>query len=92
METPGQEVGKIETRLRQLGARLDRLVARADAAGTGLQVDYRNQVDLVRKKHAAVHDRLRTFRAAKGQKWDDFRSGVQTAWHDFESALKALEQ
>jgi phage I-like protein len=92
METPGQEVGKIETRLRQLGARLDRLLAKADAAGTELKVDYRHQVDLVREKHAAVHDRLRTFRAAKGRKWDDFRGGVETAWYEFENALKALEQ
>ena len=30
METVGQEVGRIETRLRQLGAKLDRLVAKAD--------------------------------------------------------------
>lgn len=90
--TPGQELSKIETRLRQLGARLDRLVAKADAAGTEVKVDFRNQVDLVREKHASVHDRLRTFRAANGQKWDDFRGGVETAWHDFENALRALEQ
>jgi hypothetical protein len=92
METPGQEVGKIETRLRQLGARLDRMVAKADTAGTELKVDYRSQVDHVREKYAAVHDRLRTYRAAKGRKWDDFRGGVELAWHDFEKALKALEQ
>lgn len=92
MERPGQEVVKIETRLRQLGARLDRLVANAEAAGTELKVDYRHQVDLAKEKHAAVHDRLRTFRAAKGRKWDDFRGGVETAWHDFENALKALKQ
>lgn len=92
METPGQQVGKIETRLRQLGAKLDRLAAKADAAGTEVEVDYRNQVDLVREKYAAVHDRLRTFRAAKGRKWDDFRGGVEIAWHDLQNALKALEQ
>ena len=91
METAGQQVGKIETRLRQLGARLDRLVARADAAGTEIKVDYRNQIDHVRERHAAVHDKLRAFRAANGRKWDDFRGGVETAWHDFENALKALE-
>jgi hypothetical protein len=92
METPGQQVGKIETRLRQLGVRLDRLVAKADVAGTELKADHRTQVDLVRQKYAAVHDKLRAFRAANGRKWDDFRGGVETAWRDFESALKALEQ
>ena len=92
MDTPGQELGKIETRLRQLGARLDRLLAKAEAAGTEVKAAYRNQIDVVREKHATVHDKLRTFRAAHGRKWDDFRGGVEIAWHDFENALKALEQ
>jgi hypothetical protein len=92
METAGQQLVKIETRLRQLGAKLDRLVAKADAAGTEVTAEYRNQIDHAKKKHADVHDRLRTFRVANGQKWDDFRGGVEIAWHDFEKAVKALEQ
>jgi outer membrane murein-binding lipoprotein Lpp len=92
METSGQQVVKIETRLRQLGARLDRLAAKVDAAGTEAKIDYRNQIDRVREKHAAVHDRLRAFRAASGRKWDDFRGGVETAWHDLQDAIKTLEQ
>jgi hypothetical protein len=34
MESVEQEVAKIETLLEQLGARLDKLVAKADEAGT----------------------------------------------------------
>jgi hypothetical protein len=92
METPGQEVGKIEMRLRQLGARLDRLVAKADATGTEAKVDYRTQIDHVRQKCAAVHDKLRAFLASNGRKWEDFRGGVETAWHDLQNACKTLEQ
>ena len=92
METAGQEVGKIETRLRQLGTRLDRLVAKADQTGTEVKLDYRKQIGLAKDKHAVVRDRLNAYRAANGQKWDNFKGGVETAWCDLENAFKALRQ
>ncbi len=92
METAGQEVGKIETRLRQLGAKLDRLVAKADEAGTDAEIEYRRTVDQVKDKRALVQSRLDAYKAANGQKWDSFKGGIETAWHDLENALKAIKQ
>jgi len=92
METAGQEVGKIEMHLRQMGSRLDRLVAKADAAGTEAKSDYRKQIDHIRDKHALVTGKLTEFRAANGQKWDSFKDGVETAWRDLDDAFKALKQ
>ena len=91
METAGQEVGKIETRLRQLGTRLDRLVAKADAVGTEVKVDYRQQIEHAKEKQVVVQDKLKAYRAASGQKWDNFKGGVESAWHDLEDAFKALK-
>jgi hypothetical protein len=92
MDSVGQEVGKIETRLRQLGTKLDKLVAKADEAGSEAKTEYRKQIDHIKDKHAVVQGKLTAFRAAGGQKWDNFKSGVETAWHDLENAFKALKQ
>ena len=92
MDTVGQSVGKIETRLRQLGAKLDRLVAKADDAGTGTEIDYRRRIDDVRDKRVLVQSRLDAYKAANGQKWDSFKGGVETAWHEFADAYKAIKQ
>ena len=92
MDSAGQEVGKIEMRLRQLGTKLDRLVAKADEAGTEAHAEYRKQIDHIKDKHAVVQGKLTAFRVAGGQKWDNFRGGVQIAWHDLEQAFKALKQ
>jgi len=73
METVGQEVGKIETRLRQLGAKLDRLVAKADEVGTDAKTDYRRRIEHVKDKQALVQSRLDAYRAANGQKWESFK-------------------
>lgn len=91
METVGQEVGKIETRLRQLGTKLDRLAAKATEIGADAKVDYCKQIDLIKDKHAVVRSRLDAFRAAKGQKWDNFKGGVETAWHELERAFQGLK-
>jgi hypothetical protein len=92
METVGQETGKIETRLRQLGARLDRLSATIDAAGADANEAFRRQIEDAKSKRDVVHGKLQAFRAANGQKWDNFRGGVETAWRDFADAFKALKQ
>jgi len=91
MDSVGQEVGKIETRLRQLGTKLDKLVAKADEAGAEVKVEYRTQIDNIKSKHTAVQTKLTEYRAAGGQKWDNFKSGVETAWHDLENAFKSLK-
>ena len=92
MDTVGQEVGKIETRLRQLGMKLDRLVAKADEAGAEVKLDYRKQIDHIKDKHAVVQGKLDAFRAASGEKWDHFKGGVRIAWNDLDDAFKALKQ
>ena len=92
MDSVGQEVGKIETRLRQLGSKLDKLTAKAAEAGTEAKVDYCKQLDHIKDKHAIVQTKLNAFRAASGQKWDNFKGGVEIAWHDLENAFKALKQ
>jgi hypothetical protein len=92
METAGQDIGRIERRLRQLGAKLDGLVTKAEEAGTEAKMDYRRQIDNIKEKHSAVQGKLDAFRAANGQKWDSFKGGIETAWHELENAFKALKQ
>jgi hypothetical protein len=91
METAGREVGKIETRLRQLGTKLDRLVAETEAAGTAVETEYRRQIDQAKDKQAVVHGKLKAFRTANGEKWDNFKGGVASAWRDLEDAFRAIK-
>jgi hypothetical protein len=92
MERAGQEVGRIETRLRQLGAKLDRLVAAADEVGSDAKTDYRKRIDHVRDKQALVQSRLDAYRAANGQKWESCKGGVETAWGELADAYRAIKQ
>lgn len=90
MESTGQEVGRIETRLRQFGAKLDRMVAKAEAEGAAAESDYRRLLGEVKDKHATVCSRLDAFKLARGQKWDNFRAGVEAAWRETMEAFTEL--
>jgi hypothetical protein len=96
METAGQEIGRIEMRLRQLGAKLDKLAAKADEARgeaqTEAKLEYRKLIDLAKSKQAAVRGRLDAYRAANGQTWDNFKGSVEVAWRDLTAAFNALKQ
>jgi hypothetical protein len=85
--TAGQDVEKIETKLRQLGTKLDRLAA-SDAERTlDTDIEYRKQIGDAKDKHTVVRERLQTFRNAGGQKWDNFKDSIELAWRDLEKAF-----
>ena len=92
MDTAGQEVGKIEKRLRHLGTKLDKLVAAADQVGAEVKDDFRKQIDHIKERRAEVESKLSAFKGAGGQKWDNFKAGIELAWQELDKAIKALKE
>jgi hypothetical protein len=90
METVEAHVGKMEAELKQWGARLDQLLTKVDAAGTGAKVDYRKRLDDLKEKYVVAEARFAELKAAGSAKWDTFKSGVETAWNDLERAFTKL--
>ena len=54
METVEWHIGKMEAELKQWGARLDKLMAKAQVSGTGAKIDYRKRLDDLREKYEAA--------------------------------------
>jgi hypothetical protein len=50
MEKTEQDLGKLETQLKQWGAKLDEFVAKADRAGTAARIDNRKRIDELKAK------------------------------------------
>ena len=84
------KVGKMEAELRQWGAKLDRLVTKAEAAGTEVKIDYRRGVDDLKSKYKVAQAKFDKFKAAGGAKWGIFKTGIESAWNDLETAFKKL--
>jgi hypothetical protein len=90
METTGAKVGKMEKQLKEWGARLDELTAKADEAGTRAKGDYRKRVDDLRAKYQVAQSKLDELRTAGSEKWETLKTGVESAWSDLEVAFKKL--
>jgi hypothetical protein len=92
MKTKKAHVGKIESRLKHWGAKLDELVAKAGEAGTEIKVDCREHLDDLKAKHKVVHAKLAELKAASGAEWESFKAGVDSAGNELEVAFqKATE-
>ncbi|MGD0836755.1 MAG: hypothetical protein ABSB49_08955 [Polyangia bacterium] len=83
-------VGRMETELKQWGAKLDKLVAKVEAAGTEVKSDYRQSVEDLRSKYRLTQSKLDELKTAGSAKWGIFKTGVETAWNDLEASFKKL--
>lgn len=90
MEPVESHLGKLETQLRTWGARLDEMVARADAARTPASGDYRKRLDEVKAKYKVAETRFGELRKAGGAKWETFQGGIESAWSDLDIAFRKL--
>jgi hypothetical protein len=90
MEDRQAHVGKMETRLKKWGAKLDELVAKADGAGADAKVDTLKRIDDLKAKHQVAQARLDELRTTSGEKWETVKTGVERAWNDLEAAFEKL--
>ena len=90
METVEAHVGKMEAELKEWGARLDKLLAKVDAAGTAAKIDYRKRLDDLKEKYVVAEARFAELKAAGSAKWDTFKGGVESAWNDLETAFTKI--
>jgi hypothetical protein len=90
MEKTQENVGKLESQLKQWGARLDEFVAKTDKAGTTARIDNRKRIDDLRAKCRAAQSKLDEVRTAGSNKWETLKTGVESAWSELEIAFKKL--
>jgi hypothetical protein len=90
MQMVEANAGKMEAQLRNWGVKLDKVRARAEAAGTGVKIEYRKGVDDLKAKYEVAHSKFDECKAAGSAKWGIFKTGLETAWSDLETAFKKL--
>jgi len=90
MERKDMYAGKMEVRLRRWGAKLDRLAAKAEAAGAETKSEYhKGLLDLKANYHAA-ETKLAELKAAGEERREIVKVGVENAWSELEIAFKKL--
>ena len=90
MTTNDTNVGKMEAQLKQWGAKLDDLVAKADDAGAEAKADYHRLVDDLKAKYQVAQSKLDELKAAGSDRAASFKHGMESAWNEVEAAFKKL--
>ncbi len=92
MKTKEVHLGKMETRLKRWGAKLDKLVATAEDVDTDAKVDYRKRIADLKSKHRVAESKFDELKAAGDAEWDTIKNGVESAWGDLDVAWKTLSR
>jgi hypothetical protein len=87
MKQKQAHVGRIESQLKQWGAKLDELAAKAGEAGTEIKADYRQHLVELKAKHAVVQAKLAALKTASAAEWESFKAGVDSAGNELEAAF-----
>jgi hypothetical protein len=90
MSSRDPNIERMEAQIREWGARIESLEARAQSAGTHARVDYRRRVEDLKALGSDARARLDEFKSAGSETWDAFRSGLEGAWKEIEAALEEL--
>lgn len=79
---------KLEAKLEEWQADIDKLRAKAKQAGADAQIAYQKQIDDLRKGRDEMEGKLTEIRNAQSAAWSDIKSGADKAWDDMSKAMK----
>ena len=92
METMEAYAGKMETRLKRWGARLDQLVAKAEEAGAEAKTDTRKHIEDLKANCQIAQSKLVELKAAGSENREIVKVGVERAWKEIEIAFRKLKR
>lgn len=80
---------KLEAKLDEWSAEIDRLVARSKQADADAQIELERELDDARSKRDAARKKLGELKNAGDDAWEDLKNGIEGAWSSLETSLKA---
>lgn len=80
---------KLQARLDEWRADIDKLKAKADAAEGETQLEYYKQIEDLRTRQDAAAEKLNELKAASDDAWEDLKAGLDSAWDSLSNSMKS---
>lgn len=80
--------GKMEARLKEIGAKIDDLMAKGEAAKGQLS----ENVEKLKQKQAQLSKKLAETKQASADAWNELKPGLDRAWEDLGNAFNEVKQ
>jgi nucleotide-binding universal stress UspA family protein len=81
-------VEKVEGQLKEWGAEIDILKAKAEKAKAEAKITYLKQIEELRSKQESVKQKVHQLKESGDEAWEDVKKGVDNAFADLKKALK----
>jgi len=81
-------VAKVEAQLKDWGAKIDKLKAKAEKSGGAVKAKYDQQIEELRKKQEAVRGKMKDYRTTSGEAWGDLKESLDQALGDLKKSIK----
>lgn len=78
---------KMEAQLKEWGAKIDELKAKAEKAEADAKLEYHKRIDGLQAKRNAAEAKLAEVKASGEETWENLKEGVEGAWNEFKSAV-----
>jgi predicted nucleic acid-binding Zn-ribbon protein len=78
----------METRFREVGAKIDQLQARSEQATADVKADLNERIQNLEAKRQLMLERLQELKSSGEEAWENLKTGVQAAWDDLSSAVE----
>ncbi len=78
---------KLEAQLREWGARIDELKAKAKKAKADAKIEYLEQIEKLHAQQSAAQAMLQEFQQSGEQTWKELKPRLDRAWKDLKNAV-----
>jgi len=84
---------KLESKLKEIKARMEMLEAKAVQAKAEFKPEYQKHLYELRQKREALRSKLDEIKKSSGEAWKDLKSGMEKAADDLKQAIdKAIDK
>jgi uncharacterized coiled-coil DUF342 family protein len=80
---------KLQAKLDEWNAEIDKLKAKANSAEADAQLEYNRQIDELRTKQNEAQKKLDELKEASEDAWKDLKAGIENAWDSLGSSIKS---
>jgi len=80
MKSRDEYVHKMQAKLDEWNAEIDRLALLAEKAAADVRDEYKEQIETLKSRQEAARKKMEALQHAGETAWDDLKSGAEMAW------------
>lgn len=91
MSSRDEYVRKMQAKLEEWNADIDRLTAKADEVSAELRSEYAEQIAALQAKQAAAREKIEEMQKSGESAWQDLKAGADLAWTAIGEAIDSAK-